>query len=85
MGSIESGELSPPTAGSPAPIAYIRAIGIKAGDVEQLTIAGPRGQVVAAKRSNLLTSNRAQQMIFNGRRSRAGDWVAGTYTTSYSV
>ena len=85
MGSIESGELTPPTAGSPALIAYIRAIGLNAGDVEQLTITDPRGQVVAANRSNPLTSNRAQQMIFAGRRARAGDWAAGTYTASYSV
>lgn len=85
MASIEGGGLPLPTGDSAVLVAYVRAIGLKAGDVERLTVIDPKGEVVATTRSDPLASNRAQQMVFAGRRARAGGWAAGVYTATYVV
>jgi len=85
MASIEAGGLSEPTRTAPVLVAYVRALGLKAGDVERLTVTGPDGQGLATATNDPLASNRAQQMIFAGRRLRGDGWPAGRYGAIYRV
>lgn len=85
MEGIETGALAAPRSDSPALVAYVRALGLKTGDVDQLVITGPDGAVVAENTGRPLAANRAQQMIFAGRRVRPGGWPSGSYEAVYTV
>jgi len=74
-----------PTAEAPALVAYARGIGLKAGDVQSVTLRGPDGAVLAANTSERLPRDQAQSMIFAGARRPAGGWARGRYTADYVV
>jgi murein DD-endopeptidase MepM/ murein hydrolase activator NlpD len=84
MASIEAGSLARPTNGTPL-IAYVRAINLRGGDVQELTIRGPDGQVVAASAQPPLDRAKAQYMFFVGKRAAAGAWPSGRYQAAYVV
>jgi murein DD-endopeptidase MepM/ murein hydrolase activator NlpD len=79
MDQIEAGTVIPP-AGPEAVrlVAYVRFIGLSAGDTGTLTLAGPDGAILASQDMAPLANDRAQQMLFVGR-ERAGGWARGTY------
>jgi pyruvate/2-oxoglutarate dehydrogenase complex dihydrolipoamide acyltransferase (E2) component len=85
MEAIEAATAPAARADSPALVAYVRALGLQIGDVDQLVVTGPDGSVVVENTGRALASNRAQQMIFAGRRSRAGGWPPGVYEAVYTV
>ena len=88
MESIEAGGVVAPTAGSPMLIAYVRAINLRGGDVQELTIKAPDGALLAAGRQPALDSAKAQYMTFVGKRTQpAGSktWPSGRYTATYTV
>jgi hypothetical protein len=87
MDEVESGRSAAgfPSAGSPNLIAYVRAIGLKAGDVQTLTMRGPDGAVVVRNESQPLESNEAQWLLFIGKRRTTADWPAGLYEAQYQV
>jgi hypothetical protein len=70
---------------SPALVAFVRAIGLKAGDVQRLVLTSPDGQTLADKRAPALDRNKAQWMMFVGKRRPPTGWAAGTYRAAYSV
>jgi hypothetical protein len=63
----------------------VRAIGLKLGDEQTLSLAGPDGQVLAATTRPALTSNQAQGSLFVGKRLRSAAWPTGRYRGSYIV
>ncbi|MDP8915856.1 MAG: M23 family peptidase, partial [Pseudomonadota bacterium] len=73
-----------PTAASPALIAWVRAIGLDAGDVQAVSITGPNG-FAAENVLPALERPRAQQVLFTGRNNRAGRWPSGAYRARYTV
>ncbi|MER2268136.1 M23 family metallopeptidase [Methylobacterium oxalidis] len=78
------------TAGSagpdaPALVAYVRAIGLDAGDVQSLALEGPDGRPVAQTAEPALARPRAQSLVFVGRRRPEAGFPAGTYTATYRV
>ena len=87
MAAIESGEAR--TAGvtpaAPALVAYVRAIGLRAGDVQRLTLTAPDGTVLAENKAPPLESNKAQWMMFAGIRRPASGWRTGVYRAAYLV
>jgi Peptidase family M23 len=88
MDQIEAGEAgrARPGRGAEALIAFVRAIGLKLRDVQHLSVRGPDGQIVAAHTEAPLDNNKAQSMMFVGkRRPSAGGWPAGQYEASYRV
>jgi len=88
MESIEAGGVAAPTAGSPMLIAYVRAINLRGGDVQELTIKAPDGALLAAGRQPALDRAKAQYMTFVGkRRPPAGGmtWPSGRYIATYTV
>ncbi|MGY3607271.1 MULTISPECIES: M23 family metallopeptidase [unclassified Bradyrhizobium] len=73
------------SADSPALVAFVRAIGLKAGDTQGLVIKDPQGQVLAENRAAPLQSNKAQYMLFAGKKRPPNGWGRGTYKATYTV
>jgi murein DD-endopeptidase MepM/ murein hydrolase activator NlpD len=84
---VEAGDAAPPapTRYSPALVAYVRVIGAKTGDVQELTLRGPDGRIVAENTSMPLERDQPQARMFVGRKVRGDGWPAGRYDASYTV
>lgn len=87
MEAIEAGDAARavPNASAPALVAFVRAIGLKGGDAQVLTLTGPDGRVLAESRPEALDRDKAQWMMFSGIRRPSGGWPAGTYRARYTV
>ncbi|WP_262298736.1 M23 family metallopeptidase [Microvirga sesbaniae] len=87
MAAIESGavEQDTPTTRSPALVAYVRAIGLKGGDVQTLTLFDPDGQPVAQNKAPPLDRDKAQWMAFAGVKQPSGGFRPGLYRAVYRV
>ena len=80
-----SGEAQPLSPSSPALVAFVRAIGLKSGDAQSLVIKDPQGQVVAENRTAPLQSNKAQYMLFAGKKRPPNGWDHGAYKATFTV
>lgn len=85
MEAIEVGGIKAPTTASPMLIAYVRAINLHGGDVQELTILGPDGRPVATGGQPPLDRAKAQYMTFVGKRAAGLAWPAGEYRATYLV
>ena len=86
MENIESGEvLSHPLMKEAPLIAYIRVIGLKAGDVQSLTITAPDGSPFLSQSFPPSDADKAQAYISIGRRNPKDDWPSGAYKAVYSI
>jgi hypothetical protein len=87
MEQIESGEALrlKPTTTSPALIAYVRTIGLEAGDVLELAIKAPDGSAFVENREKPLDHSKAQWFMMIGKKRGATPWPGGTYTAQYKV
>ena len=87
MAQIELGETKrqPPKADSPALVAYVRAIGLEAGDVMELAIVSPDGKPFAQQRQQPLDRSKAQFFTMIGKKRGDTPWPAGTYTAHFKV
>ena len=85
--SLESGVTlqRQPTMDSEAIVAFVRTIGLKAGDVQTLTLRDPAGKVLAENRPVALERNKAQFVLFSGKKRAKRDWDRGLYTATYVV
>jgi hypothetical protein len=84
---IESGEAGAIAVGADAPalVAFVRAVGLRAGDVQRLSILGADGRVLIERVERPLDRSKAQFMLFVGKRRPEGGWTAGTYLAKYQV
>jgi hypothetical protein len=82
---VDDGVVTPPTARTPVLIAYVRAIGLQAGDVEALSLTGPDGKVVARTETKPTPRAQAQQFRYVGARTHAPGWPPGIYQADYAV
>lgn len=85
MDQIESGETGSISIEAPMIVSFVRAIGLKLDDTQRLSIKGPNGQILAERTEKPLDSNKAQVMLFVGKRRPPGGWTPGTYEASYAV
>ncbi len=87
MESVESGlaREQEPRARSEVLVAYVRAIGLKQGDEQDLSVQYPDGSVLAAYRAPPLQTNKAEFFVTAGLRRNNRDWPPGTYTTTFHV
>lgn len=85
METVEDAAITPAAPGAPALVAYVRAIGLEAGDVQHLKVTGPDGSVVAETRIDPLDQAKAQYLLYAGRRTPPAGWPAGTYEAEYRV
>ena len=74
-----------PSASAAAIVAFVRVIGLKTGDAQQLAIKDPLGNVIAENRAPQLQTNKAQFMLFTGKKRPATGWDRGTYKATYVV
>jgi hypothetical protein len=84
MEGIEIGTvgLSPLARNAPI-VAYIRVIGLKAGDAQELSIRAPDGTVFSMHQGMPIERNQAQAFISVGRNSLTTLWPAGRYAAVY--
>lgn len=81
---VDDGAVTPATARAPALLAYVRALGIQAGDVEAFRLTAPNGKVIA-QMTTPAPRNQAQQFRYIGARTPASGWAPGTYQAVYTV
>ena len=86
MDDIELGRAGskPPNARSPMLVAFIRAIGLNAADVQSFTLKGPAGDVLAQSEKPL-SSNVAEGFMYVGKRKTRAQWPRGTYTAEFVI
>jgi hypothetical protein len=86
MDTVEAGTAAA-AAGADLPflVAYARAIGLKAGDVQQLVVRAPDGSVVIEDRAQPLPRDQAQRLMFVGKRRPPQGWAKGRYAARYTV
>ncbi|WP_272886812.1 M23 family metallopeptidase [Phenylobacterium aquaticum] len=82
---VEAGGLAAPQPTSPALVAYVRAIGLKAGDQPRLTLFGPDGGQMAESVSPPLDHDKAQWLLYVGKKRPAAGWPRGVYRARYEV
>lgn len=87
MELIEDGsaEREAPSIEAPAIVAFVRTLGLKAGDEQRLAVTNPAGAVIADNQAVALDRNKAQVMLFAGRKRPANGWEQGTYKATYTV
>lgn len=85
MAVIESAGIPVPGARSPALVAYVRAIGLKGGDSQVLTLLDPDGKQLAENRPPPLDRDKAQWMLFSGIKAPPGGFRPGLYRATYTV
>ncbi len=87
MATLEAGDVQhkQPDVDAPALVAYVRAIGLKKGDVQSLVLKGPSARSIARNEARPLERNQAQTLIFSGLKKPATDWDRGTYQANYTV
>ena len=74
-----------PSIHSPALVAFVRAIGLRASDIQSFTLKGPDGQVVAHNETPPLDGNMAERFMFVGKRKASADWPRGTYEAEFTI
>jgi murein DD-endopeptidase MepM/ murein hydrolase activator NlpD len=82
---IEDRAVPAPSAASPALVAYVRLIGLEAGDVVETTLTGPDGKVLATGAQPPLDHDKDVWTSQIGRKRPAGGWAAGTYVAKVQV
>jgi murein DD-endopeptidase MepM/ murein hydrolase activator NlpD len=88
MDAVEAGtanSFAAAGADAAAIVAYVRSIGLKAADVQELILRAPDGSILLDHRTDPLARNEAQSLVFAGKKRPAGGWPTGVYRASYRV
>ncbi|MGU3538716.1 M23 family metallopeptidase [Methylobacterium sp. A54F] len=85
MAQVEGETVPAPGADAPALVAFVRTIGLDAGDVRRLSLTGPDGRVLAENAEAPLPRAQAQGLAFVGRKRPPEGWPAGTYAAKLTV
>jgi hypothetical protein len=84
---VEHGDAPPPRPDGTAPalVAFVLALGLQKGDIQHLAVTGPAGEALASSASPPLDRDKAQTMVFTGRKRPPQGWSAGAYRARYRV
>ena len=87
MEEVESGTLAERRldALSPALVFFGRAIGIRKGDRQRLTLTAPDGTVVAQDETEPADRAKAQLFAYAGKKRPPAGWQPGTYVGRYAI
>jgi murein DD-endopeptidase MepM/ murein hydrolase activator NlpD len=66
-------------------VAFVRSIGLKSGDKQSLQLRAPSGRVIAGNQAQPLDRNKAQSMLFAGKKRPSSGWDRGIYKATYLV
>lgn len=83
--SIERAEPEKPTSVSPAILAWVRVIGVRAGDVETIKVTDPLNQDFATNGPSSLEKSKAQWLSYAGRKRTGPSWPLGNYLAHYTL
>jgi hypothetical protein len=84
MQVIEAGAVPAPTLDTLL-VAYVRAIGMKAGDVRTLQITMSDGRILVERSTKPLDHDQAQEVMFVGKKPPPGGWPRGIYRATYTI
>ena len=83
---LEAGSEPSPRPGRATPlVAFVQAIGLEGGDVQRIALLGPDGAVISENIAAPINRDKAETLLFAGKKPPAGGWPAGTYVARYSV
>lgn len=82
---VEAGAAPRASPTAPALVAYVRAINLQGGDRPVLTLTGPDGLVLTRNAGAPLDRNKAQWLLYAGKRTPPGGWEPGLYRADYAV
>jgi hypothetical protein len=87
MDDVESGRAADAKLAQDSPnlLAFVRAIGLRQGDIQVLTMRGPGGAAFARTEVPPLDADKAQWLQFVGKKRTAGTWPRGVYEAQYEV
>lgn len=87
MEEIEKGDAGSAAVAAKAPalVVFARAIGLKKGDVQRLKLTAPDGNTIVENAAAPLDRDKAQAMVFAGKKTPGGGWQPGTYSATYEV
>ncbi|WP_428658590.1 M23 family metallopeptidase [Reyranella sp.] len=87
MEQVEAGDSANLRPGNDAAalVAFVRTIGLRGGDVQRLSITGPDGGTIVDQTEKPLERNKAQFLIFAGRKRPPEGFKPGEYRADYSV
>jgi pyruvate/2-oxoglutarate dehydrogenase complex dihydrolipoamide acyltransferase (E2) component len=83
--AVEAGGIAPPTAASPAIVAYMRVAEPQQGDELEITLRGPDGATLASQRLPPLDRDKAQYFAMIGRKRPPSGWKPGRYSAELRV
>jgi hypothetical protein len=84
MSGVEEGAIPAADANAPWLVAFVRAIELEGGDEVELTLKGPDGAVLATDRKPL-DRDKAQHLLFIGKKRPPDGWPPGTYVADCVV
>ena len=73
------------SAWAPLLVFWVRTYGLRAGDIQDIEIRGPDGEVVARSRTEPLDGNKVMSFIFAGRRRPGDAFPPGPYTGIFKL
>jgi len=85
MEAVEGHAVPAPDAASPAIVAYVRMIGLEAGDVVEVALRAPDGKVLADSRQSPLDHDKAQWLSQARAKRPPEGWAHGVYTAEVQV
>ena len=85
MEAIEAGEAAAAGVDPAAIVAWVRSIGLKSADLQELILSAPYGEILLDHRARPLARNEAQSLLFAGKKRPAGGWPVGVYRATYRV
>jgi murein DD-endopeptidase MepM/ murein hydrolase activator NlpD len=85
LANLETGLIKPenPTSSWPGLVAYAWAINLSVGDEIRVTLQGPDD--LAQSNTKTLDVNKAQYLLFAGKKQPAGGWPPGTYRGAVTI
>lgn len=85
MDSVETGGIARPTAVSPWVVAYVRLIGLRAGDQIEMALTSPDGASLAKATTPPLDHDKAQYVSLVGKKRPVPGWPNGVYAAQIRV
>ncbi len=85
VGNLDAVRPPPATMSGAVLVAYVRVIGLQAGDVQDLVLKGPGGAVLARQQLPALDRDMAQYAMFVGKKRPPEGWPSGSYTASFRL
>lgn len=81
-------DASPPPALGASPealVAYVRVLGVRAGDIESLQVTGPDGNVFSKAGPEPISATKIHWLRFSGRRLKGAKLNPGKYSATYTL